>query len=59
MHSSTVIFISPERYVLTLIVRFSGSFLAQEEINKGNTPKDKSIYYNSTTDMFRFGDHDE
>jgi len=31
----------------------------EKEINKGNTPKDKSIYYNSTTDMFRFGDHDE
>ena len=31
----------------------------EKEINKGNIPKGKSIYYNSATDIFRFGDHEE
>jgi hypothetical protein len=31
----------------------------EKEINKGDIPKGKSIYYNSATDLFRFGDHEE
>jgi len=31
----------------------------EKEVNKGDIPEGKSIYYNSSSDLFRFGDHDE